>query len=95
MLPTVVGTSVEALALLTYFRLFQGQKVKVIYEVRHRYSRPCLTLLGHDLKAQNTVLSKVHVSLKFYKKNAERHRSESNLPQRGQLSLIPHAWFRL
>lgn len=60
---TEVGTSVDAFALFTYFRLnSHGVKLRTA-GIDDRHLHPRLALLGHDLEAQDTILSKVHVSL--------------------------------
>lgn len=61
---TVVGTSVEALALLTYFKLRSVGKYATSGVKSQQNLHPALLFLGNDLEAQDTILGKVHVSLK-------------------------------
>jgi hypothetical protein len=57
---TEVGTSVEALALFTYFRLV-GWKVRQ-HKVRYDLSsHPALVFLCDDFKTQDSILGEVHI----------------------------------
>ena len=68
---TVVGTSVEAFALLTYFKLpISEWVVRKRLQKRGSHLHPTLTLFCDNFEAKNTVLSKIHVSLMT---NLEQH----------------------
>ena len=58
---TVLGTSVEALALLTYFKLCHYQQELLVLISRN--SHPALAFLCNNFEAKNTILSEVHISL--------------------------------
>lgn len=60
---TVDGTSVAALALLTYLRLWvniiHGSHIENQWKTLH----PTLVPLGDDFEAKNTIFGKIHVTL--------------------------------
>ena len=57
----MLGTSVEALALLTYFKLYHYQSELLVLISRN--SHPAFAFLCNNLEAKNTILGEVHISL--------------------------------
>jgi hypothetical protein len=64
---TEAGTSVDAFALLTYFKLECKANRQTAYRMakqgRGRNVHPTLPLLCHNFEAQDTILSEIHVPL--------------------------------
>jgi hypothetical protein len=60
----VPGTSVEALALLTYFKLFHywSESYSLLVLIS-RNPHPALAFLRNNFEAKNTILGEVHISL--------------------------------